>query len=193
MWRRHSCLRPGQTGVSVPQSHMESFDGRKRVIIEGVSPEVDDGRFPAKRVEGETVLIEADVFADGHDLIGAVGLHRHQSEKKWREVRMRPLVNDRWQCEITVDRLGFHYFTIEGWIDHFLTWHRDLHKRVAAQQSDLDVQLTIGLRMICGAIERANKRDRRRLESFAQLLESDAELDEKIEEVWSEDLLALML
>jgi starch synthase (maltosyl-transferring) len=171
---------------------MESFDGRKRVIIEGVSPEVDDGRFPAKRTEGERVLIEADVFADGHDVIGAVALHRHQSEKKWREVRMRPLVNDRWQCEITVEKLGFHLFTIEGWIDHFLTWHRDLHKRVAAKQSDLDVQLTIGLQLIRAAIGRANKRDQRRLESFAQLLESDAELDEKIEEVWSDDLIALM-
>jgi len=171
---------------------MESFDGRQRVIIEGVTPEVDDGRFPAKRVEGESVLIEADVFADGHDVISAVVRHRHQSEKKWREVRMRPLVNDRWQCEITVEKLGFHLFTIEGWIDHFLTWHRDLRKRVEARQSDLDVQLTIGLQLIRGAISRANARDRRRLESFVQLLDSDAELDEKIEEVWTEDLLALM-
>src|SRR4051794_7312144 len=171
---------------------MESFDGRQRVIIEGVSPEVDDGRFPAKRVEGESVLIEADVFADGHDLISAIVRHRHQSEKKWREVRMRPLVNDRWQCEIPVEKLGFHLFTIEAWIDHFLTWHRDMRKRVEANQSDLDVQLAIGLQLIHGAISRANARDRRRLESFAQLLESDAELDEKIEEVWSEDLLALM-
>ena len=171
---------------------MQSLDGRRRVIIEGVSPEVDGGRFPAKRVEGDTVLLEADIFADGHDVISAVAVHRHQSEKKWREVRMRPLVNDRWQCEITVDRLGFHYFTFEAWVDHFLTWHRDMRKRVEAKQSDLDVQLQIGLQLIREAMKRAKARDRRRLESFAEVLESDAELEEKIEEVWSDDLLALM-
>ncbi len=171
---------------------MESFDGRRRVLIEGVSPRVDDGRFAAKRIEGDTVLLEADIFADGHDVISAVALHRHQSEKKWREVRLRPLFNDRWRAELLVERLGFHLFTFEAWIDHFLTWHRDLRKRVEAKQSDLDVQLTIGLQMIRDAAARANARDRRRLATFVQLLESDATLDEKIEEVWSEDLLALM-
>src|SRR5581483_3499457 len=171
---------------------MESFDGRRRVVIEGVSPRVDDGRFPAKRAEGDVVFLEADIFADGHDVISAVALHRHQSEKKWREVRLQPRFNDRWRCEITVDRPGFYYFTFEGWIDHFLTWHRDLRKRVDAQQSGLDVQLAIGLQMIRDAAARANARDRRRLGTFVQLLESDAELEEKIEEVWSEDLLALM-
>ena len=45
---------------------------------------------------------------------------------------MLPLANDRWRAEFPVERLGFYYFTVEGWIDHFLTWHRDLHKRADA-------------------------------------------------------------
>jgi starch synthase (maltosyl-transferring) len=171
---------------------MESFDGRRRVIIEGVSPRVDDGRFPAKRVQGDAVTTEADIFADGHDVISAVVLHRHESEKKSRQMRMRPLVNDRWQAELTVDRLGFYLFTIEAWIDHFLTWHRDMHKRVEAKQSDLDVQLQIGVAMMRAAAARAGARDRRKLEAFITTFESDAPLEEKIEDVWSEDLQALM-
>ena len=170
------------------------FDGRRRVIIEGVSPAVDDGRFAAKRVIGDVVEIEADIFADGHDLISAVVHHHHQSEKKVAEVRMRPLANDRWRAEIRVEAIGFHYFTVEGWIDHFLTWQRDLKKRVEAgvAESDLEVQLQIGLEMIRAAASRAGARDRRKLQSFIAVLESDDSVDEKIEDMWSEDLLALM-
>jgi starch synthase (maltosyl-transferring) len=47
-----------------------------RVVIENVSPSVDHGRFPVKRVAGETVAVEADVFTDGHDAVCAWLLHR---------------------------------------------------------------------------------------------------------------------
>jgi starch synthase (maltosyl-transferring) len=171
---------------------MESLDGRQRVIIEGVSPEVDFGRFAVKRVEGDTVIAQADIFADGHDVISAIVLHRHESERKPREVRMIPEPNDRWTCRFPVEHLGFHYFTVHAWIDHFLTWHRDLKKRVDANQSGLDVQLQIGLGMIRDAAGRAGARDRRKLEAYVQTLEGDAPLDEKIDDLWSEDLLALM-
>jgi starch synthase (maltosyl-transferring) len=175
-------------------SGVVEFDGRRRVIIEGVSPAVDEGRFPARRVAGDVVQIEADIYADGHDLISAVIHHRHQSAKKTSEVRMRALVSDRWRGEIAVDALGFHYFTIEAWIDHFLTWHRDLKKRVDAgvSGSDLEVQLQIGLRMIRAAASRAGARDRRKLQAFIDVLESSDSLEEKTGDLWSEDLLALM-
>ena len=170
------------------------FDGRRRVIIEGITPSVEEGRFAAKRVAGDVVTVEADIFADGHDLISAVVLHRHEKDKRAAEVRMLPLVNDKWTAQFTVENLGFHYFTIEAWIDHFLTWHRDLRKRVDAGVTgkDLEVQIQIGLEMIRAAAARAGARDRRKLESFVKELESDDPLEEKIEDLWSEDLLALM-
>ncbi|HKO58589.1 MAG TPA: alpha-1,4-glucan--maltose-1-phosphate maltosyltransferase [Thermoanaerobaculia bacterium] len=168
------------------------LDGRSRVIIEGITPQVDGGRFPAKRVVGDVVQIEADIFADGHDVLSAVAIHHHESEKKPRKERLIPLVNDRWRAEITVEQLGFHWFTIEAWVDHFLTWHRDLSKRVAAGQADLDVQLAIGLELIRAAAKNAGARDRRKLEVFIKTLEGEDELADKIEEMWSADLLALM-
>jgi starch synthase (maltosyl-transferring) len=172
----------------------ESRDGRSRVIIEAASPEVDGGAFPSKRVGGDVVVVEADIFADGHDLISAVVLEKHDREKKWREVRMRPLVNDRWRAEFPVQTLGFHRFTIEAWIDHFLTWHRDLRKRVdgGATEEELRVQLLIGLGYIRAAAERAGARDRRKLETFIATIEGDDPVTEKIEDLRSEDLLALM-
>lgn len=177
------------------------LDGRKRVIIEAVSPQVEGGAFPAKRVVGDVVAAEADIFADGHDLIAAVVLHRHDGEEQWTEVRMRPLINDRWRAELPLARLGFHHFTIHAWIDHFLTWHRDMKKRVdggtgavegGTGEEELRVQLLIGLTQMRAAAARANARDRRKLATFIDSLEGPESLDEKIEDLWSDDLLVLM-
>ena len=79
---------------------------------------------------GDVVTVEADIFTDGHDVISAVALHRPDDQADWSEVRLQPLVNDRWRGDFPVEALGFHRFTFEAWIDHFLTWHRDLKKRV---------------------------------------------------------------
>ena len=59
-----------------------SIDGRARVIIEGVTPQVDGGRFPIKRVVGESVAVEADVFTDGHDAVRAELCWRRDTEKR---------------------------------------------------------------------------------------------------------------
>jgi starch synthase (maltosyl-transferring) len=169
-------------------------EGRSRVIIESLSPAVEGGAFPAKRVAGERITIEADIFADGHDLISAVVLHRHGDEQDWSEVRLRSLANDRWRTEITVERLGFHHFTIEAWIDHFLTWHRDLKKRIdgGVSAEELRVQFLIGADHLRQAMTHASVRDRKRLQGFLDSLESDAPKEEILEDVASEDLLMLM-
>jgi starch synthase (maltosyl-transferring) len=165
------------------------FDGRRRVIIESVSPSVDDGRFPAKRVAGDVVSLEADVFADGHGVLSAVALHRHQSESQYQETRMTALVNDRWRAELPVEKLGFYFFSIEGWVDHFLTWHRDLQKR---DPDDLEVQFRVGVEMILAAAARAKGRDRKRLEHYIDVLVGDDENADKLHDMRSDELLELM-
>ena len=126
---------------------------RQRVVIEGVEPEVDGGRFPIKRVVGERVTVEADVFADGHDSVCCVLLWRPEGDETWREAPMKALGNDRWRGELTVSALGRYRYSILGWVDHFRTWRRDLKKRVEAGQ-DVAVDLAIG----AGYIEQAGKR-----------------------------------
>ncbi|MEA2570220.1 MAG: hypothetical protein QOI24_2221 [Acidobacteriota bacterium] len=169
------------------------FDGRSRVIIEGVQPAVDEGRFPAKRVIGDRVLIEADIFADGHDVIQAVMLHRHSTERAATTTRMTALPNDRWRAELIVDRLGFYLFTFEAWIDHFLTWHRDLKKRFdAGQESEIAVQLRIGLKMIREAATLAKGRERKRLEHYVETIESDDAIADKVHDLFNPELPELM-
>src|SRR5271165_1956785 len=127
-------------------------DGRKRVIIEGVSPQVDCGRFPAKRAVGDLVQVEADIFTDGHDAIAASLLARRERSETWVEIPMRALVNDRWTASFRVGELGRYGFKVQGWVDHFQTWHRDLLKRIAAE-ADSPVDYLIGADLVAEAAE----------------------------------------
>jgi starch synthase (maltosyl-transferring) len=112
---------------------MKPLEGRKRVVIEGIQPQVDCGRYPAKRILGDTVTITAAVFGDGHDHIAGRLLYRRAEEDSWRSTPLVALTNDLWTAEFVVDELGDWVYTIEGWIDHFDTWCADLRKRLEAQ------------------------------------------------------------
>src|SRR3546814_15497281 len=60
-----------------------------RIAIEKMTPELDGGRFPVKRVVGDTLTVEADVFGDGHDTIAASVRYRETGAGAWREAPMR--------------------------------------------------------------------------------------------------------
>ena len=96
----------------------QQIEGRRRVAIEGVTPEIDCGRFPIKRVVGDVVRVEANVFADGHDQV-ACRLLYWQDPKNLLTSPMVALPNDRWRGGLLVAKLGRYQYSIEGWIDHF--------------------------------------------------------------------------
>src|SRR5216117_2451491 len=98
---------------------MRVTEGRRRVAIENVRPEIDCGRFPIKRSVGETVVVEADVFADGHDLVASALQYRRPGETTWTEVRKEPLVNDRYRGECPKVDIGRVEYTHSDWIDRF--------------------------------------------------------------------------
>jgi starch synthase (maltosyl-transferring) len=124
-------------------------DGRQRVVIERVTPQIDCGRYPIKRVIGEPVVVEADIFADGHDVLSAVLKFRPDENSGWAEVPMTPLVNDRWTASFVVTELGTWCYTIEGWVDPFKSWRKDLHKRFSAGM-DVSVELAVGAQLLRG-------------------------------------------
>ena len=159
-----------------------------RVVIEGVAPEVDGGQFPAKRVIGERVVVEADVFADGHEALSGVLRYRGPGEDSWSEVPLEPLVNDRWRASFEVTKLGRYSYTLEAWLDPFKGWCRDLARRVEAGQ-DVDVELQIGAQLIEEAAKRAHGRDQTRLERSAALLRTG---DNVVELALDEDLQVLV-
>ena len=148
---------------------MQPEEGRNRVIIEDVTPEIDAGKFPVKRIVGDEMVVEADILADGHDALACALLYRKESDPKWTEVPMEPLGNDRWRASFRVEELGRYRYTVMGWIDHFNSWSRDLGKRVEAGQ-DISVDLLIGAEMVEDAHRRATKLDAAWLSTFAEAL-----------------------
>ena len=130
----------------------------KRVVIEGVKPEIDSGRHPIKRVVGEHVIVEADVFTDGHEALSCELLYRPGNSGAWLAVPMDPLVNDRWRAEFTVTGLGKYSYTIHAWLDPFKLWSRNLVKRLEVGQ-DVTIELLIGANLIDDALRRTKDND----------------------------------
>jgi starch synthase (maltosyl-transferring) len=150
--------------------HVE--DGRRRVVIAEVEPEIDGGRYAIKRTTGEQVVVEAAAFADGHDLVRAVLRYRHESETNWHEVVMEPLGQDRWLGAFVVNQLGRYCYTLQAWVDRYDTWCRDMRKRIDADQ-DVTVELLVGAQLVREAARRATGADAARLEEAATALSAD--------------------
>ncbi|HEV7716831.1 MAG TPA: maltotransferase domain-containing protein, partial [Steroidobacteraceae bacterium] len=116
---------------------------KARVVIENITPQVDCGLFPVKRVVGESVAVEADVFADGHDVVACVLLYRREGATEWNRTPMAPLVNDRWTARFVPAEMGRYVYTVSAWVDHLATWRRDLAKKQEAGQ-DVRIDLLRG-------------------------------------------------
>jgi starch synthase (maltosyl-transferring) len=166
-------------------------EGRKRVVIENLKPEIDGGRFPIKRVIGEEIVVSADIFADGHDALSTRLLYRKGREGAWNEVPMRFVENDRWQASFLVVDIGIYFYTVEGWVDHFKTWQRDLKKKLDAGQVS-EVDLRMGARYVEEAAERASKEERRKLLHFVDGLKKGRDKEETISIILGEGLAELV-
>ncbi|MBI2219678.1 MAG: alpha-1,4-glucan--maltose-1-phosphate maltosyltransferase [Acidobacteria bacterium] len=173
-----------------------------RVVIENVQPQVDGGRFPVKRCVGEAVTVQADIFADGHDVVAAVLKFREReyddaAAGAWREIPMLPLGNDRWEARFTVERVALYEFTVQGWVDRFATWRDGLSKKVAAGQ-DVALELQEGALMVRAALvvsavaDGHPRTDGERLEGFLDALERGEQADRHAAAL-SPELWALML
>jgi starch synthase (maltosyl-transferring) len=150
-----------------------------RVIIEGVEPEIDGGRFPIKRTVGEEVHVWADIHADGHDVLAAVLRYRHTSATEWKETVLEERGNDRWTARFPVAALGRYEYTIQAWIDRFASWRRDLSKKMEANQ-DVTSELLEGAELVTQAARRARSEDGDWLRWWADSLGKGGDLSARI-------------
>ena len=148
-------------------------EGRRRVVIENVKPEINGGRFPIKRTVGERVVVEADIFADGHDELSCLLLYRREQDRDWSAVTMQPLPNDRWRGVFTANELGQYRYTLQAWVDEFKSWQHNLGKKLAAAQ-DVGIDLVLGAKLVEDASARASGADATRLKTAAQSLRDGA-------------------
>ncbi|MDR4479213.1 MAG: alpha-1,4-glucan--maltose-1-phosphate maltosyltransferase [Nitrospira sp.] len=188
----HEAARGRITPGSPVPSPSPMDEGRRRVAIEHVQPEIDGGRYPIKRVVGETVVVEADLFADGHDLVRGVLRYRHAQHDGWQETPLEFLTNDRWQASFETTELGRYCYGVMGWIDHFATWQRDMRKRLGVQH-DVSVDLIIGTRLIEEGLRRASGESGRQLKAIAEAISaSQRDSQRQVELLLGEDVTALM-
>lgn len=126
-----------------------------RVAIEAITPAIDGGEFVVKRIVGQSVQVECDAFMDGHDQVAVALLWRAADESQWKQMRMRPIGNDRWAGEFPLERLGRYQFTIEAWRDAWASYRHEIEKKHAAKLK-ISLELTEGLSMVCAASTRAS-------------------------------------
>jgi starch synthase (maltosyl-transferring) len=149
-----------------------------RIVIQYPAPAVDGGRYPAKRCAGDRVVVGADIFRDGHELLRAVVRYRPAGARRWQEAELERsdahLEGVRWSGGFEVDAIGRWEYTIEAWTDVFGTWRDELRRKLAAGQTDLKGELAEGEVLLQTAAKQAKaKGDRAVIELALNTLQAD--------------------
>ena len=145
------------------------------VVIENLQPLIDGGRYPIKRIVGEDLVVEADIFKDGHDVVAAILKWRVLGKRAWRETPMNFIDNDRWRGICTLYDEDIHEYTVEAWTDAFRSWQAEFAKKFEAGISDLRSEALEGAALVEAAARRARDRaDRKRLLEFSQQISTGA-------------------
>jgi starch synthase (maltosyl-transferring) len=177
---------------TTPAPEANAAHAPSRVMIEALAPAVEGGAFPIKRTVGEPVVVTASVYAEGHDILRAVLKRRRRGTPAWLESAMEPLGNDVWRGSFSVDHLGLWEYTVQGWVDRFASWRKELRAKAEAGQ-DVASELLEGADHVRQAAQRAGGDDNRAwLTSRAQALASSAPQHERVGLALDEPLAQLM-
>ena len=161
-----------QTDLALPDAESSMTDGatiplvRIRPVIEGIRPLVEGGALPAKTTQGEVVTVEADVFADGHDVLHCEVRYLPPGEEAWTSVPMIELGNDRWQGRFPAVRSGSTGYMVSATVDRFATWRRDVEARLSAGQN-VKIDLTEGVSLLTEASDKVRGTNRRLIQNVA--------------------------
>ena len=136
-------------------------------VIENLEPLIEGGRYPIKRVVGEDVVVEADVFKDGHDIVAAVLKWRIVGQPKWHETAMHFVDNDRWRGVFSVYENATYEYTIEAWTDVFAGWQHEYAAKFEAGLADLTSEKLEGAALLTSAAKRTKGADAKRLRELA--------------------------
>ena len=160
------------------------------IAVEGLYPSVDGGRFPAKRTEGETLEVWADIFKPGHDsVLGALEVRGPQGI--WRELPMGPYDNDRWVGSARLDAVGGWAYRVSAWTDVYGTGLRGLEKWVAAGE-DVSSDLASLVSLVEDAASRAERNDGEALLAYIRRANPGADPAKAVRVMSDEPVLALM-
>src|SRR3989475_5223755 len=145
------------------------------VVIDNLQPLLDGGDYPIKRIVGEDLVVQADIFKDGHDVVAAVLKWRVVGKRACRETPMSFVDNDRWRGLCTLYDEAIHEYTVEAWTDTFRSWQAEFTKKFEAGVSDLRSEALEGAALLEAAAKRARDRaDRKRLLELSRQISTGA-------------------
>ncbi|HTZ91943.1 MAG TPA: alpha-1,4-glucan--maltose-1-phosphate maltosyltransferase [Streptosporangiaceae bacterium] len=109
---------------------------------------------PAKAVPGESFLVSATVFREGHEMLGAGVVLTDPAGLAQPFVAMRELAEgtDRYGAEVTAASEGLWHFAVEAWGDPIARWQHDAAIKVPLGQ-DTELMLTEGALLLRRAAE----------------------------------------
>lgn len=153
-----------------------------RIPILGLSPQVDEGHWPATAYSGEVVPFRATAFREGHDRIG-VDLLLLDPSGVQTEHRMHAIApgTDRWEVEVQLEAEGLWRYRIQAYADEYATWRHNAEVKVPAG-IDVELMLTMGhdLLVRAAADKRRSTAERRHLSEAAKTVADTAKtVDER--------------
>jgi len=151
--------------------------GYNPVIIENVIPQIDHGKYPVKVIEGDTVLVQADIFSNGINSLAARIFFKHENEDKWQETYLKPIGNDRWEGQFVVDRTGSFQYFIKAWIDPIATWQTEITRKVHQYISFKDL-LSTGRTLLENMAKQASKEDKALIKEAVRIFKDEKRADE---------------
>ncbi|HMC02417.1 MAG TPA: maltotransferase domain-containing protein, partial [Flavobacteriaceae bacterium] len=163
------------------------MQNQKRVVIDYVSPQINCGEFYIKRVVNEIVNVDAHVLVDGHDVIAASVLYKHEDAKKWSETRMYLVDNDEWKTSFSVTKQGFYSYKVEGWVDYALNWQHGIERKIADGQK-VTSELLEGVEFLKKISKKATASEKEYLDNLQQIFVNEQDYDKAIKESASKKL-----
>jgi len=163
------------------------MQNQKRVVIDYVSPQINGGDFFIKRIVNEIVNVDAHVLVDGHDVIAASVLYKHEKERTWKETRMQLIGNDEWKAAFVVEKQGFYTYKVEGWVDHALNWQHGIERKIDDGQH-VTSELLEGVELLKPLLKKATASEKAYLQDCIDAFGDDNQYDKAITEARSQKL-----
>lgn len=159
--------------------------GTRRVVIDHVTPSIDGGRNPFKRVIGDWIVFQANAFADSHDLLQVELRVRKVNTEHWQVLPMQALGNDEFETTYRTDSIGLFEYEVAGVVDHYGSWHEGFKKK-HQEGVPLDLECRIGAELLEQAAKRASEDHAEQLREWAtHLADSSADIETRISLAYS--------
>ncbi len=160
---------------------------QKRVVIDYVSPQINGGDFYIKRVVNEIVNVGAHILVDGHDVIAASVLFKHEKAKKWDEARMHEIGNDEWKASFSVENQGFYAYKVQGWVDYALNWQHGIERKIDDNQH-VKSELLEGVLFLEPLLMKATQEEKDYLDDCINCFKDEKRYNEAVKEAISSEL-----